>query len=305
MRIAFAAMDRAAQTDSTVLLEGETGTGKELAAQSIHLESARGERPFITVDCGAIPPQLIESELFGHERGAFTGAHSARKGAFQAASGGTLFLDEIGELSSELQPKLLRVLERREVKPIGSDVHVPVDVRLIAATNRDLRAEVNAKRFRADLYYRLAVLPIRLPPLRERLEDVPDIVLKLLEELGASGSDTEFLFTEDFLGGLAGHAWPGNIRELRNYIEQCIAFRKEVPYQAETAQRTEQCSQLDELIKIDLPFRDARQVWSDECERTYLERLLRHHDNNVTAAARTAGLGRSYLYRLLWRHGIK
>ena len=164
MRSVFALCEQASASDATVLIEGETGTGKEATAEAIHKESARGEGPFIIVDCGAIPPQLLESELFGHERGAFTGAVATRKGAFHAASGGTILLDEIGELGLELQPKLLRVLERREVKPVGSNHYHPVDVRVLAATNRNLREEVTARRFRSDLYYRLAVLRIRIPP---------------------------------------------------------------------------------------------------------------------------------------------
>src|SRR4051812_39005913 len=183
MRAVFAMCEQAAASDSTVLIEGETGTGKEATAEAIHRESGRGTGPFVVVDCGAIPPQLLESELFGHERGAFTGAVSSRRGAFEAASGGTIFLDEIGELGLDLQPKLLRALERREIKPVGADHYAPVDVRVLAATNRNLREEVTARRFRSDLYYRVAVLRVRLPPLRERKEDLGVLLEHLLEVL--------------------------------------------------------------------------------------------------------------------------
>ena len=176
MQVVFDVLGKAAPSDATILLEGETGTGKEVSAEAIHLGSPRKDKPFLVVDCGAIPPKLLESELFGHERGAFTGAVSARQGVFEAAEGGTVFLDEIGELSIDLQPKLLRVLERREVRRVGTNNHVPVNVRLIAATNRSLRDQVAAQKFRSDLYYRLAVVEVKLPPLRERLSDLPLLV---------------------------------------------------------------------------------------------------------------------------------
>ncbi|MCU1279866.1 MAG: putative sigma54 specific transcriptional regulator, partial [bacterium] len=189
MRGVFALLERAAATDATVLIEGETGTGKEGVAESLHRESARRQGPFIVVDAGAVPPDLLESELFGHERGSFTGALTAREGAFEAANGGTIFLDEIGELGADLQPKLLRALERREIKRVGSNRYVPVDVRVIAATNRNLRAEVNESRFRSDLFYRLAVITVRLPPLRDRVEDVPLLVDHILKQLGVADDE--------------------------------------------------------------------------------------------------------------------
>jgi two-component system, NtrC family, response regulator GlrR len=228
MRAAYALMEKAAASDATVLLHGETGTGKEAAARSIHRASNRRERPFVVVDCGAIPPDLLESELFGHEKGAFTGAHARRLGAFETATGGTLFLDEIGELAPELQPKLLRVLERKEVKRVGAAAFLAVDVRVIAASNRNLPAEVNAQRFRPDLYYRLAVLEIGLPPVRERRDDLPALVERLL---AAHRSDpgTAALRTSAFAEQLATHSWPGNVRELRNYLDRCIAMRGPVP----------------------------------------------------------------------------
>jgi transcriptional regulator with AAA-type ATPase domain len=299
-RAAFAILERAADSDATVLIEGETGTGKELAAESIHMESKRREGPFIVVDCGSIPPDLLESELFGHEKGAFTGAVVARQGAFAAAHHGTVFLDEIGELSSELQPKILRVLERHQVKRVGANTYADVDVRVIAATNRNLRAEVNAQRFRSDLYYRLAVLEVRLPALRERLDDLPDLVTRILTLLGTeSQPDAEFVRRPEFLASLRKHAWPGNVRELRNYIERCLAFRGEAPLlhhpQAEEG----------DLVDVGLSLKAAREKWTQSLERRYLEQLLKRYDDNVSAAARAAGVGRVYFYRLLWRNGLR
>jgi DNA-binding NtrC family response regulator len=306
MRAVFVVLERAAESDATVLLEGETGTGKEVAAESIHRESTRREGPFIVVDCGAIPPDLLESELFGHERGAFTGAISARQGAFKAASGGTIFLDEIGELTADLQPKLLRALERREVKRVGSDRYEPIDVRVVAATNRNLRAEVNAQRFRSDLYYRLAVLQVRLPPLRERLEDLALLIENLLNHLGvADQAESAPLRSNDFIAQLARHPWPGNVRELRNYVERCLAMR-ETPPLAETG-TTEPAADpyLDLPVDVSQPMREARERLIRAFERKYIEEILHRHNGNVTAAARASGVDRAFFYRLLYRHGMR
>ncbi|MBK9030936.1 MAG: sigma 54-interacting transcriptional regulator [Myxococcales bacterium] len=226
LRAAFALLERAAATTATVLLDGETGTGKGAMAEAVHAESARRDRPFVVVDCAALSPTLLDSELFGPERGAFTGAERARIGAFEEADGGTLFLDEIGELPLELQPKLLRVLESREIRRLGQDTRRPVDLRLIAATNRDLRAEVNAGRFRADLYYRLAVVKITAPPLRARPEDLPTIVGAILASLGAGADEVAAITAPEMMARMAGSAWPGNVRELRNYLERSLPGRR-------------------------------------------------------------------------------
>jgi transcriptional regulator with PAS, ATPase and Fis domain len=300
MRRMFEILERVAGTDATVLMEGETGTGKEAAAESLHRESARRDGPFVVVDCAAIPSELLESELFGHERGAFTGATTARTGVFEMASGGTLFLDEIGELSLDLQPKLLRALESREIKRVGGDRAVPVDVRIVAATNRSLRAEVNDKRFRSDLYYRLAVVELRLPPLRERAEDLPLLVEALLSSLGASHHpESKKLRSAPFLADLGRHAWPGNVRELRNYMERCIALGETAPLGAESS------GPIDGLPDLKRPLKVAREQWTRAFERRYVEGMLQKHDNNVTAAAREAGVDRMYFYRLLWRYGLR
>jgi two-component system, NtrC family, response regulator GlrR len=219
-RASFALMERAASTNATVLLEGETGTGKSRAAQAIHQLGARKDKPFLVVDCGAIPATLLDSELFGHEKGAFTGAATRRIGAFEEAHGGTVFLDEIGEMPPELQPKLLHVIENREIRRVGSNRHAAVDVRVIAATHRDLRAEVNAGRFRSDLFFRLAVLKITLPPLRQRPEDIPDLVDATLKSLGADPAASALLKSPAFIAELQHATWPGNVRELRNHLER-------------------------------------------------------------------------------------
>jgi DNA-binding NtrC family response regulator len=302
MKRAFATLERAAPGDVTILLEGETGTGKEIVAESIHGESERRDGPFIVVDCGAIPHDLLESELFGHERGAFTGAVSAREGAFEAASGGTLFLDEIGELHPDLQPKLLRALEKREIKRVGSNKVVAVDVRLVAATNRNLRTEVNAKRFRPDLYYRLAVVQVRLPPLRERPEDIPLLVEQIAKSLGADDTldGVGALFHKpEFLAELAAHSWPGNVRELRNHLERCLALAAPAPFDEAPLPAGAI------VVNSRVPLKQAREAWVNAFERRYLEEVLARCDNNVTAAARAAGVERVHMYRLLWRHGLK
>jgi transcriptional regulator with PAS, ATPase and Fis domain len=297
----FGMLERAAGSDATVLLLGETGTGKEAAAESIHRESDRKDGPFIVVDCGALPPTLLESELFGHERGAFTGADTSRDGAFQAAHGGTIFLDEIGELPLALQPKLLRVLERREVKGLGRTKHVKVDVRIIAATHRDLRAEVNAQRFRADLYYRLAVLEVTLPPLRAREGDLPVLVERLLEGLGATSAQRAALGAPSVLAELASHSWSGNVRELRNYLERRLAFEDLAAPPATTAEVGATAAEID----LSRPLRESRETWLRPIERRYLAALVEHHRGNLTAAARAAGVDRITLYRLLWKHGLR
>jgi two-component system response regulator GlrR len=299
MRTSFALLERAAASAVTVLLEGETGTGKSNAAQSIHETSARANQPFVVVDCGAMPANLLESELFGHERGAFTGAMQRRVGAFEEASGGTIFLDEIGELPQELQPKLLRVLEKREIRRVGSNGFLPVDVRIIAATNRDLRTEVNSGRFRSDLFYRLAVLRIVLPPLRQRPEDVPPLALAILNAIDPGGSAPD-LRDPEFLTSLASSAWPGNVRELRNHLERCVVLQCALPLG-----EGDMLPVPSEEIDPSLPYADARKRAIDAFERKYAAALLERHHGKAAVAAAAAGMDRVYLYRLLRRHGVR
>jgi DNA-binding NtrC family response regulator len=292
MRAAFALIEKAAATDATVLLEGETGTGKEGAAEALHLLGPRRDKPLVVVDCAAIPVNLLESELFGHEKGAFTGATSRRIGAFEEADGGTVLLDEIGELPLELQPKLLRVLERKELRPLGSNQVLRLDVRVIAATHVDLRAAVNRRSYRADLYFRLSVVRITLPPLRERPEDIPLLVERLLQRLGTREEARIELQRPEFLRALQRHSWPGNVRELRNFLERCVVFQQPLPLEGK------------EAPPASSTFAEARQRAVDDFERRYLVQLLAVHGGKVAAAAQVAGVGRAHLYRLLHKHGL-
>jgi two-component system response regulator GlrR len=297
MRIAFARLARLAGRDTTVLLEGESGTGKELAARAIHDASTRRTGPFVVVDCGAISPTLVEAELFGHERGAYTGASHARDGAFVRADHGTIFLDEVGELSLDLQPRLLGVLERREVKPIGAAQPSSVDVRVIAAVNRDLRLLVNEGRFREDLYYRLAVACVRLPPLRERSGDIP-LLVDQFQEQHSSNDGNQYIIEATVVQQLALRHWSGNVRELRNVIEQIVALGVgELP----SAETDSDFPPAD----ADSPFKLAKAQLVERFERDYLASVLARHGGNITAAALASRLDRVHFLRLLDRHGLR
>jgi len=297
MRATFAMLERAAATDATVLIGGETGTGKEGAAESIHRAGARRDQPFLVVDCGAIPATLLDSELFGHEKGAFTGATVQRAGIFESADGGTVFLDEIGELPLELQPKLLRVLERREIRRVGGNEYRPVDVRIIAATHRDLRSEVAAGRFRADLYFRLAVMRVEMPALRTRPEDLPLLVDHFVADLGGDLAARARLSSPSMRALVARCAWPGNVRELRNFVERNLVMN-EMP--SPTSDAPARVAAID----VAVPFTDARRQALERFERDYLAQLLKAHGGVVADAARAAGIDRVYLYKLLRRHGV-
>ncbi len=301
MRATFAMLERAAPTDATVLLQGETGTGKEGAAESLCRASNRRGKPFIVVDCSAIPAELLESELFGHERGAFTGAAARRVGVFEEANGGTIFLDEIGEMPLDLQPKLLRVLESRELRRVGSNTVIPVDVRVIAATNRDLRSEVNGGRFRADLYFRLAVVRIPLPPLRTRPDDFPLLVDSILENLAVPANQREPLRTPAFLESLKHGAWPGNVRELRNYLERCLVFREPLPMGEESTSADAPATAIDPMVS----YGENRRRALASFEHAYVGQLLAAFKGQVAEAARTAGVDKAYIYRLMRRCGMR
>ncbi len=296
MRSTFARLARVAARDMTVLLEGESGTGKELAAEAIHESSSRQSGPFVVMDCAAVPRTLIESELFGHERGAYTGALHARPGAFVRAHGGTIFLDEIGELDLALQPRLLGALERREVKPIGSSRAMPIDVRVVAATNRDLRRLVNEGAFREDLYYRLAVACVRLPPLRERPSDIPLLVRQFLSE-HSRRDGSNHSFDDLVIKRLMQRPWPGNVRELRNTVEQFLAFGHD--------EEVDLAEAPPQLALTDAPFKVQKAQVVERFEREYLISVLARHGGNITAAASAADLDRVHFLRLLDRHGLR
>ena len=308
MRRLMAQTGKAAVGGTSVLLVGESGTGKELIAQALHDLSPRAEEPFEIVDCGSLSPNLIASELFGHERGAFTGAERQHIGAFERANGGTLFLDEIGELPAELQPALLGALERRRFRRVGGRDDIGVDVRVIAATNRDLRADVNANNFRLDLYYRLAVLTLRVPALRDRADDIPMLVEHFLEE---SGQEQLFssLFDAKTLKSLQEHHWPGNVRELRNLVDATVAMGETPDLDDAVNEGSEVFAAPSDLINVavvkPLPFKKARLKILRSFEGIYLAHLLERCDENVSEAARIAGIDRSYLFSLLKRHRLR
>jgi DNA-binding NtrC family response regulator len=298
MRRIFAVLPRLAESDATILLEGETGTGKGLLAEAIHEASPRASGPLIVLDCGAIPPTLIESELFGHERGAFTGAAGARIGGFEAARGGTVFLDEIGELPLDMQPKLLRAIEDRVVKRVGGNEPVRLDIRVIAATNRDLRSEINQGRFRSDLYYRLNTFRLRIPPLRERREDIALLVAHFYRQLSPGGEPPP----AELLAELARHDWPGNVRELRAAVERAVLLGDPAVWRALSGDAP--ASSDDGRFVDGTSFRAAKERAVAAWEREYVRSLIAHHDGNLSRAARAVRMDRNHLRELLRRHKI-
>ena len=299
MRRLFAHIERIAPSPATVLIHGETGTGKELVAEALHEHSSRASGPFVVVDCSAIPRDLIESELFGHVRGAFTGATADRRGAFAEAHGGTLFLDEIGELDLAMQPKLLRVLETGKVKPVGGNQTIAVDVRIVAASLRDLAAEVRDKRFREDLFYRLSVILLEVPPLRARLDDLPALVDHLLRQIGAPpiGADP--------LQVLRGYDWPGNVRQLRNVLERAAALAGGRPLTVRRDELESPNARLSPASLNELPYKRAKEEMLARFTRDYLEALLARHGGNVSASAREAQVDRNWIVALARRHGVR
>jgi DNA-binding NtrC family response regulator len=303
MRQVFGLLEDVAASEATVLLEGETGTGKELLAEEIHRHSPRSAKPFVVFDCAAQPKDLIESALFGHVRGAFTGAVSDRKGAFVEADGGTLFLDEIGELSLEMQPALLRVLDKRTVRPVGGTGQRMVSVRVVAATNRDLRAEMATKRFREDLYYRLAVVRISVPPLRERPADVTLLLQHFVETYARSPG---LQVRPADIDRLARFPWPGNVRQLRNVIEHACAISHgpELDLQEFLTSAFAPPPGIGD-IDLDKPFKEAKARVVEEFERVYLKALLERHGGNLSAASRSADLDRKHLRELLRKYGLR
>ncbi|RMH40164.1 MAG: FHA domain-containing protein [Deltaproteobacteria bacterium] len=335
MRELYSIIEKIAPTNTTVVIEGETGTGKEVVAQSIHKLSSRAGGPLIVVDCGAVPPNLIESELFGHEKGSFTGATMTRQGLFEMADGGTLFLDELGELPLDLQPKLLRALEQREIRRVGSAKPIRVDVRIIAATNRSLEEEVRSGRFRQDLFYRLSVVRLKLPALRERADDIALLVNHFLSNhkynLDADGNPRVRGLSRRAAEALRAYHWPGNVRELVNVVERAVSFCDgdtidigDLPEHVRDAAtggaapargRAATASDVDrvpvypprppeELVSGDIKFKDAKERWVSSFERDYILSLLRRNNGNISHAAREADIDRKYFRKLMKKYGI-
>jgi DNA-binding NtrC family response regulator len=339
MREIYSIIEKISPTNTTVIIEGETGTGKEVVAQSIHNLSPRVKGPLIIFDCGAVPPNLIESELFGHEKGSFTGAVMTRQGLFELADGGTLFLDELGELPIDLQPKLLRALEQREVRRVGAAKSTKVDVRIIAATNRNLETEVREGRFRQDLYYRLSVVRLLLPSLRERPDDVPLLISHFLKtqkyNRGTDGESRIKAVSPQAMSCLMSYEWPGNVRELVNVIERACSFSDseivqpdDLPEHVRDARaRTPRPQTHDGVSPIyyggntpppqfesprpgsdltggDVTFKDAKERWVSSFERDYIIALLKRHNGNISHAAREADIDRKYFRKLMKKYEI-
>ena len=311
----FDAIRRVAPTDSTVLIYGESGTGKELFARAIHNHSERSRRPFIPIDCSTLSPGLLESELFGHIKGAFTGAVQDKAGIFAAAKKGTLFLDDVANLSPELQAKLLRVLETREYKPVGSDQIFTTDVRIIAATNKDLGHMVNEGRFREDLYYRLNVFPIFLPPLRERKDDIPRLAYHFMRVFCRKTGKRLRGFTDDALEVLVNHPWPGNVRELKNVVERLVIMSDQgvlsfldLMQQWKTRRTLEEDRIPTTLQELKGAKRGKKQLLEDafaNMEKAFLMRALNESGGNITHAAAQVGMQRSNFSALMKKHGIR
>ncbi|MGH7830980.1 MAG: sigma-54 interaction domain-containing protein, partial [Candidatus Binatia bacterium] len=296
MRRVLEQVARSAKTDSTIYLHGASGTGKEVMAKAIHLAGERKDKPFVAINCAALPESLLESELFGHERGAFTGAVRTTKGLFTQANGGTVFLDEIGDMSLSIQAKLLRVLEERQFYPIGGERPVEVNVRVIVATNKDLEEGVKKNLFREDLYYRIHVIPIHLPPLKERKEDIPPLVEHFLKRYSQQMKKEVKGLTPQAMQRLMLHDWPGNVRELENVIEYAVAMTQQNVITEDFVLQTKEISA--EPLR---PLKEAK----DAFEKSYLSHLLGLCEGNVSRAAKLAGKYRADFYNLLKKHEIK
>ncbi len=310
MKEVFNLIESVAPAEASILIYGESGTGKELVARAIHDLSRRKNGPFITVNCSALTETLIESELFGHEKGAFTGAITSRRGMFEEADGGTIFLDEIGDLPSSLQPKLLRVLQNGEVRRVGGSRVFHVDVRVIAATNRDLKKAMEEGSFREDLYYRLSVVTIHLPPLRERRDDIPLLANYFVKKYAEKNNKNIHGISDVAMKMLMAYRWPGNVRELENVIERAVIIEKEeeitpgsLPHELTLNFDIEQEESTDALLQ--LPYQKAKEVFTAAFERKYFEGLLKKTEGNVTRAAKLAGMDRSNFRKILKRIGLK
>jgi Nif-specific regulatory protein len=299
----FAQLDKVVDTRVSVLIHGETGTGKELIASALHQRSKRRDKLFVAQNCAAFPENLLESELFGHKRGAFTGATEEKKGLFEIADGGTLFLDEIGEMPLTLQGKLLRALQEGEVRQVGGTTTKQVDVRIVAATNRDLDVEVRAGRFREDLYYRLRVFPVRVPPLRERRDDVPLLARYFLARYTAEFGKSVEGFTDAALNVLSAHDWPGNVRELENEVQRLV-IQADPGEAIDAPLLSPRIRQVEDLLLGAGTAKGTLREMVDQVERQILIEALREHGNNKTAAAKTLGITREGLHKKLKQLGV-
>jgi DNA-binding NtrC family response regulator len=306
MRQIFGLIRRIAPMDVSVIIQGETGTGKELVARAVHELSLRSRGPMVVLDCGAIPPNLIESELFGHEKGAFTGAVASRPGAFERAAGGTIFLDELGELRLDLQPKLLRVLENREVRRVGGNDVIEIDCRVVAATNRDLVKEIAAGNFREDLYFRLSVIHIHLPPLRQRRDDIPNILKRALAEPEVVERHGRKRFSPEALSQLMAYTWPGNVRELVNVLSHVLTFSEgEEILPSHLPPRVQGQAREGPLpFNEHLSFKDAKEQLLENFEREYITSVLARCEGNLSRAARESGLHRKSIERLVKKYQL-
>lgn len=323
MREVFATLAKVAPSELTCLIEGDTGTGKERIARAIHDASRRSSKPYVVLDCSSIPKDLMESYVFGHEKGAFTGAVNQHKGAFEQANGGTLFMDEIGELDLTLQPKLLRVLENREFKRVGGNQTIRTDVRVIAATNRDLRQMVNEGSFREDLYFRLGVININIPALKERREDIPLLVESFIADVASRRPDLpKMRMTADAMDMLMSYTWPGNVRELKNVIERAANLANDgkieradlqlanslgpAPAAAPQVSASQTSGDISHItVDLNLPYKDGKQVVLNAYEYDYLKKIIAEFDGNISQASNEAGLTRYHLRELLKKHDLK
>ncbi len=305
MRRVFETIQKVAETDLSVMIRGESGTGKELVAQALHSTSSRCSRPFVAVNCAAINRELVESELFGHEKGAFTGADRRRIGRFEAADGGTIFLDEIGDMAPETQAKVLRVLEERRLERVGSAQSIEVDVRVVCATHRDLEEEIKAGRFREDLYYRLNVVEIQLPPLRERIEDFAALSGRFLSQVALRLDREKKTLDSAALARLARHGWPGNVRELRNVLERAAVLSAGPEIGEEDLQLAPSSDEVSQSTPdLELPFADAKRQTVESFERQYLSQALREHGGNVSRTATAIGMVRQSLQQKIRELGL-
>jgi len=306
MRRVFETIQKVAETDLSVMILGESGTGKELVAQALHSTSSRRSRPFVAVNCAAINRELVESELFGHEKGAFTGADRRRIGRFEAADGGTIFLDEIGDMATETQAKVLRVLEERQLERVGSTETIEVDVRVVCATHRDLDEEIKAGRFREDLFYRLKVVEIELPPLRERIEDFAALSDRFLGQVAERLDREKKTLGTAALARLARHGWPGNVRELRNVLERAAVLSVGPEIAVEDLQLAPASDEaFQSTPDLELPFVDAKRQTVESFERQYLSQALREHEGNVSRTATAIGMVRQSLQQKIRELGLK